>query len=400
MQILLADPVNAVKQALMEHSVMKLAIFFGKLKANDVLLSHMITFLNDKEDAQLRDSFYENIVGVAAFVGWQCSPILLPLLQQGLSDPEEFVIARCIGTISYLTTLELLQKVALYDLLKETAPFLIHPNLWIRQATAGFISAAAAKIDPIDVVVKLGTIISPFLQKEVIELKKPYLIMNGVQPPIPRKVYENIVKISATSTGSMGNVSTIASSRERNWEKKSAPEILADFLDFLEERRTWYTAKQKHGLGASAVPPEVPSHLAHLYRRLEQEDMTPEVEKKVLYLRDHLEKTARQRAAQRKTGSHDMNQTNNIIELSRVNTTNGEPVETRKETLDVEFASIPSTSSSTASLAAIEQDSTAKQLHQFGGQSAETSPKNSRENRQKNVSASQHSSLAKALTCK
>jgi phosphoinositide-3-kinase regulatory subunit 4 len=50
--------------------------------ANDVLLSHMITFLNDKEDAQLRDSFYENIVGVATYVGWQCSLILLPLLQQ------------------------------------------------------------------------------------------------------------------------------------------------------------------------------------------------------------------------------------------------------------------------------------------------------------------------------
>lgn len=42
----------------------------------------MITFLNDKDDSQLRISFYENIVGVASFVGHECSPILLPLLQQ------------------------------------------------------------------------------------------------------------------------------------------------------------------------------------------------------------------------------------------------------------------------------------------------------------------------------
>lgn len=42
----------------------------------------MITFLNDKDDAQLRISFYDNIVGVAAFIGKECSPILLPLLQQ------------------------------------------------------------------------------------------------------------------------------------------------------------------------------------------------------------------------------------------------------------------------------------------------------------------------------
>ena len=101
--MLLADSANSVKQALMEHSVTKLAVFFGKQKANDVILSHMITFLNDKEDCQLRLSFYDNIIGVAAFVGWQCSPILLPLLQQGLQDPEEYVIARCINTMASLT---------------------------------------------------------------------------------------------------------------------------------------------------------------------------------------------------------------------------------------------------------------------------------------------------------
>ena len=56
--ILLADSANSVKQALMEHSVTKLAVFFGKQKANDVILSHMITFLNDKEDSQVRNTFF------------------------------------------------------------------------------------------------------------------------------------------------------------------------------------------------------------------------------------------------------------------------------------------------------------------------------------------------------
>ena len=98
-------------QALMDHGVTKLAVFFGKPRAKDILLSHMITFLNDKEDARLRDSFYENIVGVSAFIGWQCSPILKPLLQQGLCDPEEFVVGRCIATMASLANLGLLQKV-------------------------------------------------------------------------------------------------------------------------------------------------------------------------------------------------------------------------------------------------------------------------------------------------
>lgn len=50
--------------------------------ANDVILSHMITFLNDKEDKQLRASFFKCIIGVTAYVGWHASPILTPLLQQ------------------------------------------------------------------------------------------------------------------------------------------------------------------------------------------------------------------------------------------------------------------------------------------------------------------------------
>lgn len=50
--------------------------------ANDVILSHMVTFLNDKTDKHLRASFFDNFVDVAAFVDQQCSPILCPLLQQ------------------------------------------------------------------------------------------------------------------------------------------------------------------------------------------------------------------------------------------------------------------------------------------------------------------------------
>jgi phosphoinositide-3-kinase regulatory subunit 4 len=56
-------------------------VFFGRQKANDVLLSHMITFLNDKQDWHLRAAFFDSIVGVASYVGWQSLAMLKPLLQ-------------------------------------------------------------------------------------------------------------------------------------------------------------------------------------------------------------------------------------------------------------------------------------------------------------------------------
>lgn len=80
---LLTDSQSVVRQTLMESGIVKLCVFFGSQKANDIILSHVITFLNDKEDKNLRGSFYDCIVGIATYVGWHCSLILIPLLQQG-----------------------------------------------------------------------------------------------------------------------------------------------------------------------------------------------------------------------------------------------------------------------------------------------------------------------------
>lgn len=65
---LLSDPENIVKQTLMESGITRLCVFFGRQKANDVLLSHMITFLNDKNDWHLRGAFFDSIVGMSAFL--------------------------------------------------------------------------------------------------------------------------------------------------------------------------------------------------------------------------------------------------------------------------------------------------------------------------------------------
>lgn len=80
---LLTDSQSIVRQTLMESGIIKLCVFFGNQKANDIILSHVITFLNDKDDKNLRGSFFDCIVGIATFVGWHCSTILIPLLQQG-----------------------------------------------------------------------------------------------------------------------------------------------------------------------------------------------------------------------------------------------------------------------------------------------------------------------------
>ncbi|XP_074107920.1 vacuolar protein sorting 15 isoform X2 [Cotesia typhae] len=255
--MLLTDSSNLVKQTLMESGINKLCVFFGKQKANDVLLSHVITFLNDKEDKQLRGSFFECIVGVAAYVGWHSSPILMPLLQQGLTDPEEFVTRKAINAMATLTELGLLHKSALYQLLTETVVFLVHPNLWIRHATVGLISAAARTLNLVDVQCKVQTMIQLYLKHSLIQIEKEVLMLEALIQPIPRVVYDSVIKYH------------------------DVEELFRAF----EERKA---ARSKAITGSVPQYSETSTSLRNLFRRLSSESMTETVEDQLLTMKAHL----------------------------------------------------------------------------------------------------------------
>ncbi|GLH13555.1 Phosphoinositide 3-kinase regulatory subunit 4 [Gryllus bimaculatus] len=263
---LLTDQQNLVKQTLMENGITKLCVFFGKQKANDVLLSHMITFLNDKEDKQLRGTFFDCIVGVAAYVGWHSSPILTPLLQQGLTDPEEFVMTKAINAMTALTELGLLQKSALYELLAETACFLVHPNLWVHQAIVGFISAMSRILNLVDVQCKVMSVIRPYLKYQVIQADKEVILLNALVPPVPRIVYDSMIKCQDINL----------------------------LLQTLEDRQ-----KARSLVRAGHIPQyiEPPVSLRNLFRRLSSEGMDDTVEDQLLAMAPHLQKIHRHRSS-------------------------------------------------------------------------------------------------------
>lgn len=82
--ILLVDQSSVVKRAML-HDVSSLCIFFGRQRTNDVLLSHMITYLNDR-DWLLRYAFFDSIVDIAACLGARSlEEYIIPLMMQALS---------------------------------------------------------------------------------------------------------------------------------------------------------------------------------------------------------------------------------------------------------------------------------------------------------------------------
>ena len=153
---LLVDSSSVVKRAIL-HDVSSMCIFLGRQRTNDILLSHMITYLNDR-DWLIRYAFFDAIVDVAACAGGRSlEEYILPLMIQALSgwrhffppiyfsrssslpDVEESVVARVLAALTSLCELGLFQKMRIWELMSANLGFLYHPNAWIRQGTSKLI---------------------------------------------------------------------------------------------------------------------------------------------------------------------------------------------------------------------------------------------------------------------
>lgn len=91
---LLVDPASVVKRAAISDTA-ALCVFFGRQKTNDLLLSHMITYLNDR-DWQLRHDFFTSVIDVATCLGGQSlEEYILPLMVQALAGLSNVHILQC-----------------------------------------------------------------------------------------------------------------------------------------------------------------------------------------------------------------------------------------------------------------------------------------------------------------
>ncbi|KAF9411600.1 hypothetical protein HW555_009672 [Spodoptera exigua] len=228
-----------------------------EMVSNDVILSHMVTFLNDKEEAALRGCFFERVVGVAAYVGHHAAPILVPLLQQGLTDQSEWIIAKALRATTNLAEMGLLNKQTLCDLVAESAVFLAHPNLWIRQEVCGLVSCVASLMNPIDVHCKILPLVWPHLKHKLIQVERPELLLESLSEPIPRKVLDAVLR--------HGDVDRLVQT-------------------LRERRNTRLKVKQ----GTVPQYSEMGQQLRNLFRRLASDGMTEHVENQLLAMSAHL----------------------------------------------------------------------------------------------------------------
>lgn len=188
---LLTDSNASVRRAFL-GSVSSLCVFFGDTKANDVILSHLNTYLNDK-DWILKCAFFRTIVGVATFVGGSSlEDYILPLMIQSLADPEEFVVQQVIASLASMAELGLFQRSKTWEMMNIIARFLIHPNLWIKEAAAHFVSASTKYLSPADLYCIVTPLVQPYTKTPPVDFSELSLL-DTVQKPLSRPILDMAV---------------------------------------------------------------------------------------------------------------------------------------------------------------------------------------------------------------
>ncbi|KAH3668260.1 hypothetical protein OGAPHI_002014 [Ogataea philodendri] len=181
---ILTDQDSFVRISLLKN-ILPLAAFFGKDRTNDVILSHLITYLNDK-NPNIRLEFISSIVSVSVFVGIvSLEQYILPLLVQSLTDSDELVVIGVLKTFTELCGLGLVRKIHYWDLIRLTIRLILHPNETIRQSVLDLVVAIGSSLSLVDLYCMLYPIIRPFFQDELTEFTWESLYISAHKPISP-----------------------------------------------------------------------------------------------------------------------------------------------------------------------------------------------------------------------
>ncbi|EXJ75182.1 VPS15 protein kinase [Cladophialophora psammophila CBS 110553] len=198
---LITDPEPSVRRALL-GSISRLCVFFGSQQSSDVILTHLNTYLNDK-DWILRCSFFEALVGIASYIGaTSLEKFILPVMVGSLTDPESFVVEKVFRSLARMAALGLLQKSTTWELVGIAARFSIHPSIWVRESAVQFIVLSAKYIPAADQYCIVLPIIQPFLKGPISALTEER-ILDNLKRPLPKIVFDSATHWAARKGNSL-----------------------------------------------------------------------------------------------------------------------------------------------------------------------------------------------------
>ena len=199
-QTAMSDSESSTRLILLLHCMTDLCQIFARQKGDDLMLSHMITVLNDKQNWQLRSAFFSTVTPVCSRLGLHSiSTFLKPLLAQGLHDTEIFVISNTLKSITDLVSVGLVPKQVVLDLVEQNVAYLSHPCDWVRYNMVGFVSACANFLSSIDSHCFLKPIIKPFLNRSSVQINITKFLISALNKNLRSDVYSLVCSANDVS---------------------------------------------------------------------------------------------------------------------------------------------------------------------------------------------------------
>mmetsp|Transcript_40990 Transcript_40990/g.65928 ORF Transcript_40990/g.65928 Transcript_40990/m.65928 type:complete len:1696 (+) Transcript_40990:140-5227(+) len=224
--------------------ITRLCLFFGRERTSGHILPILITFLNERNDWQLRATFFEHIPGVSALVGpLALQQFLLPCIIQALQDVEELVIERTLNCLFALVELGLLDSTVTTELTAKVVPLVYHPGVWIRHAVVRLLAAlvSSERLGAVEIQVTIVRLLLPVFKEDM----KSYAVLIGynksieeneqllremIREPVQRNLYdaalarlENENASTAPSTSTRSSKNRKSSGNANSWLKLSRP---------------------------------------------------------------------------------------------------------------------------------------------------------------------------------
>ena len=194
---------SLIRRALL-CDIHRLCIFFGQEATTDLLLTQVLTFLND-QDWELRLAFCAKIPTMCAFLGSTVtSECILPFIENALVDVEERVVEEALHCILSLVQISLLTRLMTVDAVRSAAPLLLHPACVVRVAARNLVVAAAAALGQTDATVFLLPLIRPALLWDLTGCSlSTDVLTQALTGPVSRKAYQQALLERRTHASSV-----------------------------------------------------------------------------------------------------------------------------------------------------------------------------------------------------
>lgn len=188
---------NVIRHSLIiTQSLSALFNFFSKIGNDEILIRHMITFLNAKVDWRLRTAFFDAL----PICVQKRTVDVRSLLQQGLHDYEELVVVRVLSCISVLMASDILERQAILVLLRDIIPFLAHPNDWIRVLAVNILVQLDSRWSLADIQCKILPEVKGYLVGSMLRLNSKVVVMRNLKEPIPRELWKKLMNLDVEQT--------------------------------------------------------------------------------------------------------------------------------------------------------------------------------------------------------